>query len=418
MKKNIENFILMLIIILGSIGIIMVYSSTVNSPEMDNIYIKQMIAFFVGFACILIMRKFSYKVLEELSILFYIISVMLLIGLHFAGIEINGSKRWYDLGLFYFQPVEFAKPAVILFLALLLEKYDRMMFAFVTVIIVVILVLIQPDAGSSFLFFPVLVMMLYVSRVNTRWITFIIPFMCIIVLTLFAESYLNVRSSTIINIKYLVYPLIVTVIIYFLFKEVSSIDKNIRIKHFILITVMLWCSIGTGIVGSRVLRGYQKKRIISFLMPELDPLGAGYNIRQSLMAVGSGKIFGKGLFSGTQTQLGFLPVRHNDFIFATIAEELGLLGSVAVLLLLVLLLWQIIRIMEITDELGGRLIAAGIFSLIFSQVILNIGVTLGLLPVIGIQLPFISYGGTGLVSFMIMIGILLNINRKTGIIGK
>ncbi len=418
MRKSIEKIIIITTILLGIWSIIMVLSTTINSPNLNSLYIKQTGAFFIGLMIMLIMRNFSFEILEEMSLLFFIVTIFMLVGVLVFGPEINGSRRWFNLGIFYFQPVEFAKLAVILFLAVIIEKYDRLIYGIIPVLIVMILVMSQPDAGSSILFLPVLAMMLLVSRVNTEWMIFALPYTVIMAMSLLLECYLNVRSNSLMSSKNIIYPLLVTGIIYFIFREMKNINRHIKFKKLILAIMLFWISFGAGILGSNVLKVYQKKRIVAFLIPSLDPLGTGYNIRQSLLAVGSGKVLGRGLFGGTQTQLGFLPVRHTDFIFASVAEELGLIGASIMLFLIGLLLWQILKIIERTEHMGGKLIAAGIFALMLTQVIMNLGVTLGMLPVIGIQLPFVSYGGTGMVLFMTMIGILLNINKRTEILGK
>jgi rod shape determining protein RodA len=377
-----------------------------------------MAAFFIGLIVMLALRNFSYKILEELSPLFYIIMVLMLIGVLLFGAEINGSRRWFHVGFFYFQPVELAKIAVILFLSAILSRSNNLIGSLVSVFIIVGLVAVEPDAGSSFLFLPILLMMLIISNINTRWIMFLAPYALLTVFSVFLECYCSVRAESLVNVKNLIYPLAISIVLYIVYLEAKTINKFLKTKFAVWMIALFWMSIGAGIMGANMLKGYQKKRIISFLVPELDPLGAGYNVRQSLLAVGSGRFFGKGLFEGTQTQLGFLPVRHTDFIIASVGEELGFAGAVTMLLLLVILLWQILRIIERTEDMSGRLIAGGIFAVILTQIVMNVGVTLGILPVIGVQLPFVSYGGTGMVVFMAMIGIVLNINKKTEIIGQ
>ncbi len=418
MRKKIENIILVITLFLGMLSIVMVLSSTINSADFQTLYIKQTFAVFIGVAIMFILRSFPYKILEELSPLFYFVSVLLLIGVLVFGVEIHGGRRWFNFGVFHFQVVEFVKFSMIMFLALIIGKYNRLLYAFIPTVIVMALVTVQPDAGSAILFIPVLAMMLEVAPVNTNWMVIALPYAGIAVVTLFLESYLSVKSLSLLNLKYMLYPLIASVIIYFIFMEARKVLKYLNLKYLLWLIFLFWISSGAGILGSNFLKMYQKKRIISFMIPELYPLGVGYNIRQSLLAIGSGRIFGKGLFGGTQTQLGFLPVRHTDFIFATISEELGIWGAIAILSFIGILLWQILRIMERTEDLSGRLIAGGIFALIFAQVVLNTGVTLGLLPVIGVQFPLVSYGGTGMVLFMALIGVLLNINRRTEIIGR
>jgi len=417
MRKQIENIILACVIILGVWSIVSVVSATLNSPDYSNIYIKQIAAFIIGLLLMFILKMFSFKILEELSPVFYFLSVLMLVTVLVSGTEIHGGRRWFDLGFFYFQPAEFAKFSVILFLGYILQKYNSILYSAIAVFAAGFLVLIQPDAGSSVPFAIIFCAMLGISRINTRWMGYIIPAVLIAAVTLFAELYLNVNASTLINWKFILIPVAFSLLLFLFFREAKQVKKGLKWSGFALSLLVLWFSMGAGLGATTMLKGYQKKRIISFLIPELDPLGTGYNTRQSLLATGSGRLIGKGLFNGTQTQLGFLPVKHTDFIFASIAEELGFAGSVIMLFIITLLLWQIIRVIERSEDYGGRLIATGIFALILTHVVMNLGVTLGLLPVIGIQLPFVSYGGTGMVIFMAMIGVILNINKRTEIIG-
>jgi rod shape determining protein RodA len=162
-------------------------------------------------------------------------------------------------------------------------------------------------------------------------------------------------------------------------------------------------------VGWRLMQAYQKQRIISFLNPTADPLGAGYNLIQSIVAVGAGQLFGRGLGRGTQAQLMFLPERHSDFIFATIGEEFGFLGGMVLIFLIGFLLWQILRIGHSSRDRLGFLISLGIFSLLIGQTLINIGMNLGILPITGVTLPLVSYGGSSLVATMISLGIIANI---------
>lgn len=161
--------------------------------------------------------------------------------------------------------------------------------------------------------------------------------------------------------------------------------------------------------GWRFLQPYQQQRILSFLNPMADPLGAGYNLIQSVVAVGAGQLFGRGLGKGTQAQLMFLPERHSDFIFASIAEEFGFLGSLILILITGFLLWKILEIAQSSRDRLGFLTSIGIFSLLFSQIMINIGMNLGLLPITGITLPLVSYGGSSLVATLISLGIVSNI---------
>ena len=418
MKKNTDIILVISTLFLGLWGVLMVMSTTINTANMGNIYIKQAAALLIGFMVLVILRNLSYKILEEMSFVLYLFAVIALLLVFITGVRIHGGKRWLHLGFLYLQPVEFAKVAVILFIANIIEKKKNIMAGIAAVAVIIFMVMAQPDAGSAMLFVPVFLGMLAVSHYDIKWIYFTLPFVFISGCTLLLESYLNIKSNSLIHYKSLIVAVAVSALAYFVFTELKKINKYMKLSVFIFTMSLLWISLGVGIMGADKLRDYQKKRIVSFLAPDIDPLGAGYNTMQSILAVGSGKILGKGLFAGTQTQLGFLPVNHTDFIFASVAEELGFAGAFIMLFMLCVIMWQTMNIFNRSEDYGGRLIAAGIFSLIFTQTFLNTGVVLGLAPVIGIQLPFVSSGGSGMVAMCALIGILLNINQHTEIIGE
>jgi len=179
--------------------------------------------------------------------------------------------------------------------------------------------------------------------------------------------------------------------------------------YFISIIAIFISGVASSYVVNHSLKEYQKKRLVAFINPRIDPLNTGYNIIQSEIAIGSGRIFGKGLFSGTQSQLGFIPARHTDFIFSLIAEEMGFIFSLAVIGLYILLLWRIINVVKVSSDKYGALIAVGVLAMFSFYVIINIGMTLRLMPVTGLPLPFLSYGGSSIVSSIMAIGILLSI---------
>ncbi len=417
MKKQTEIIIIAAVMVLGVVGIVMIFSVTSSTAGLKNLYIKQLIAFSLGVITLLFLRNISYKILVELSPILYGVCVILLIFVLMFGTRIHGSRRWLELGIFHVQPVEIAKLAVILFCARLLSKNRGVVTTSLPVLVVGGLVVVQPDAGSALIFVPVLVGMLLASKKNTRGLIWSFPFIFIGGGIIFLESYLSVNNQTLFSFKYFLILMGITGVIYLVYREFSKVNKTLTIVHYFIVVLFLWISVGGGLGISRALRDYHKRRIVSFIQPDIDPLGTGYNTRQSLLAVGSGRLAGKGLMEGTQTQLGFLPVRHTDFIFASLAEELGFIGCLIVLGGLGVLIWQLINITERTEDYTARLIGTGMFSLIISQMSINIGVALGLLPVIGMQLPFISYGGSGMITFMAGMGILLNINKRAGIIG-
>ncbi len=392
-------------------------SAGLNYPGHQHLYIKQALAAAGGFLLLFIFKNFSYKFLEELSPFFYIITLILLFLVLLYGSRVHGSIRWFNLGLFSFQPSEFSKFAFIIFTAYLLQRKNSILIPFLVMLSVTSLIIVQPDAGTALLFLPVFIGMLSVSRLNLKWLGGIIILGMVALTSLFLQSYLYFKGSTLIQLRYLLIPFVISSVAVALFGEARKVNKKLSYRLLAVILFLFWTAAGTGLAAAVSLKEYQRKRIVSFMIPELDPMGVGYSTRQSLLAVGSGRFGGKGLFRGTQIQLGFLPARHNDFIFAAIAEETGFIGSLTLLFILGLLALQMIKIINRTEDYGGRLVAAGVFSLFISQVAVNIFVVTGLMPVMGVQLPFVSYGGSGLVLFFILTGLILNVNRRSEVIG-
>ncbi len=259
----------------------------------------------------------------------------------FAGHAVQGSSRWFNLGIISFQPAEFADIIVIFILARFfalrrgeINIWKNILLSFVYALIPILLIAKEPDLGSALIIFIIWLGMLFLSNVNKK--IFIYIFLIFSALSVFSWRF--------------------------------------------------------------VLKDYQKNRILTFVNPRLDPKGKGYNVQQAIISVGSGGLVGTGLGRGLQSQLRFLPERQTDFIFASAAEELGLLGSAVILVLYFLLLYRILIIYGRSRDDLGRFIVAGVFFMILGQCVINIGMNIGLLPVTGIPLPFISYGGSSLIT--------------------
>ncbi|MBI4650980.1 rod shape-determining protein RodA, partial [Candidatus Desantisbacteria bacterium] len=254
----------------------------------------------------------------------------------------------------------------------------------------VIIILKQPDMGTALTFFPILLSMLYISGTPSLYIFLLIsPLLSFILYNWF--------------FLWLLYLALIGGILWW--KLPSRIDAIIG-----------WgINLGTGILGHKLwglLKYYQKRRILAFLDPELDPLGSGYHLIQSKIAIGSGGFWGKGYMSGTQTRLNFLPAQHTDFIFSVIGEELGFIGSMFVISAFALIILRGTDIASKAKDLYGILIATGIISVLSFHILINIGMTIGIMPITGIPLPFLSYGGSSLLGFMIMTALLINIGMR------
>lgn len=342
-------------IILSLIGLMMIYSTGLSSPATSNLWLRQLLFFGIGLAGLIIFASIDYRTLRRGSTFFYLLSLLLLAGVLIFGLEIRGSSRWFSLGFFNFQPSEFSKFALLIIMAKfmqgsapLLVKFRYVLTSAALALIPAFLIMLEPDLGSAFMHIAIWLGLLLVSPMPKR---------------------------------YLLYLLII----------------------FLIVGAVAW---------QFFLADYQKDRVLSFLNPTADPLGRGYNVIQSMVAVGAGGVFGRGLARGLQSQLKFLPERQTDFIFASTVEELGILGGGLILLLFLFLFYKMIKIISHARDAFGTYLASGIFFLLLVQTVVNIAMNLGLLPVTGVTLPFLSYGGSSLVITMWFMGILQNISRK------
>jgi rod shape determining protein RodA len=304
-----------------------------------------------GYVC----WSLNYKLWDRFVWLLYAVNILLLIGLVILGRKVSGAASWFSLGIMRFQPSEIAKLLFIVTFAGYLSRYRQdlnrlsyLIIAFVQFIFPFVLIMLQPDLGTGSVFVAVFFCMLYVAGVDLL-------------------------------------TLIVSILVF----------------------------VSGGVAGAAfVLKGYQIRRLTSFLDPENDPLGSGYQLMQSKVAVGSGGLFGKGFFHGTQAKMGFLPASHSDFIFSAFCEQAGMIGALVVLGLFLWMLMRIAKIGSKAEDLFAVYITAGIFMMIAFQTALNIGMTVGLVPITGVPLPFVSYGGSSLLTNACAIGLLLNISVR------
>lgn len=354
--RNIEWGILVCTILLIIIGLIALFSATQNS-NYDELK-KQIIWLAISIPVMIAVILIDYEFFAKISPFLYGISVILLIGVLFTE-PINGATSWYSIGPFTIQPAEFAKIAVVLFTADVIVKiqkkgkYEMNRFLklgiiLLTVAVPVLFIIKQPDYGTALAFLFALIFMLFVAGVDK---------------------------------KYIITAILLVVII-------------VPIAYFF------------------ILPEHAKTRIDVYLNPDLDPRGAGYNIIQSKLAVGAGQILGMGLLKGNQTQLGYLYPKTTDFIFAVIGEEMGFVVAGAVIILYVVLITKAIYVAKTAKNDLGSYIAAGIAGIFFFHMMENIGMTMGLLPITGIPLPFVSYGGSSMLTNCILIAILLNISGR------
>lgn len=420
-------FTAMIVVIL--FGVIGLFSLVYKNP--GNIYagivIKQTGAFLVGLLGIFFYLQFNYPTLKKYALPFYSFSIILLILVLLVGTKIRGVRSWFMAGPLSFQPSELAKLCFIICMAKYIEgtssweTWKDLRGPFFFFCVPVLLILFQPDFGSTLVFFPVALAMLYMGRGKAKNILVIVFVAAIASIVLLARMYIglkgnflhdaigNVLSKTNIMAVFLVG---VFLLLFFVYQLLKYFKYSFKIKSILGMLGVIAAGVAGGSLFESFLKEYQKKRLVVFLDPYIDPLGAGYNIIQSKIAVGSGGLFGKGLFSATQSRLGFLPEQHTDFIFSVICEEFGFAGGLLILILLGIIVWRgLIIVNQARDEFGA-LVATGIVTMFAFHIFLNIGMTLGIMPITGVPLPLVSYGGTSLLMNMFAIGILLNIRMK------
>ena len=398
--KKLDWYLIIIVIMLCAVGLVAIYSANAGIDEQDQVdnFHKQIIWLGLGIIIAVIMIMIPTKVLYAFAYMIYSISLLglILVLLYGSG---ETAKRWISLGGIGFQPSEFVKIAIVIALARYLSqckiqnnKLKDFIVVFAMVAIPVYFVKEQPDLGTSLVFLSLIIPLLYFAGIQPFTLFVLIsPFLSIV--TSFQFIFFLCWMLIIIGVLYLSQKRLVVVIGLFL--------ANIAVG---LITPELWAN----------LKPYQQQRIKILFDPQQDAGKTGYQVIQSMNAIGSGGIKGKGFLKGTQTQLRFLPEQNTDFIFSVLGEEFGFIGISAVLLLFFLLINRLISIAVNARNQFETLVVIGFASIILFHVFVNTGMTVNLMPVTGLPLPFLSYGGSFLITVMAMIGIILNIDYKRG----
>jgi rod shape determining protein RodA len=364
-NKTMFDFLLpVAVFLLSGFGLLIIYSATKFSmPDgvTDPMYYlkKQGYGLIAAAVLFVVIQFFNYRIIQKLWWVFFLINILILGAVLAFGYEVHGSKSWIDLKLFGIQPSELAKILMVISVAALLSKWPRekenkvglkkVALSFFAAIVSMLMVLLQPDYGTALIFFTAYMGMLFISGANFLY-------------------FLGILTAT-----------------------VGGFFAAIKIG---------------------LIKQYQLDRILVFLKPDIQKEGIGYNLFQSKLAIGSGGLWGKGLFLGKQTNLSYVPEHHTDFIFSVIGEEIGFFGAAFVILVLALIVWRCFYIASKAQNSFGSLIASGIGFIILTQVVINIGMTIGIMPIIGIPLPFLSYGSSNLISIFIGIGLVENVYFK------
>jgi len=350
---KIDKVLFLAVLFLVVIGLITIYSISYSGRGADFINFKKQVIFAgAGFMMMFFAASVDYRILKNYSGVLYVGTVLLLAAVLFLGNTTRGTTGWFNLGYFSLQPAEFAKVVMIIVLGKCLSEmgnYSRItkkiLVSGLYTALPVGLILLQPDLGSA----------------------------------------------------------VVIMFIWFCLMCVFGFKKKQTISFLALGAVVFVAS------WFFVLDDYQKERIDTFVNPQSDPLDSGYNVIQSMVAVGSGGLWGKGLGYGSQSQLNFLPEKHTDFIFAVIAEEMGFIGGALVIILFAIVFYRLLAIAEEAQDNFGKLMVLGTVFLLFFHMLINIGMNMGIMPGTGIPLPFVSYGGSSLVSFLLIIGIIQSV---------
>ena len=403
---NIDKVSILLYGLLMLFGWINIYASQYNEDtaivlDFSSRYGKQLlfigIACFVAFLTLIIDWKFYYS----LSYLFYLSIILLLIGVLFKGNVTGGATSWFEIGIFKFQPSEFAKFTT----ALALAKYYNNLHVkrislqdklktYAIIILPFLLIILQNDLGTA-LVYAAFILVLYREGLSGNILIFGIILAILFILTLVIEK--TILISIIFGISVILYLL----------------SKRKKKELLLILGVLISCTsfiFSVDYIFNDILETHQRKRINILLGKEFDPHGAGYNLIQSKIAIGSGGISGKGFLNGTQTRFDFVPEQSTDFIFCTIGEEWGFLGSLFFMILFVGLLVRVLFLAERQRSNFSRIYGYSVATILFMHFVINIGMTIGLIPVIGIPLPFISYGGSSLIGFTILLFIFLNLD--------
>ncbi len=356
--RHIDFTLIFLVLGLCILGLLVIYSSTYQESlkyGVMQITKKQFLHILTGLFFCFLVAIIDYHEIVKIAIPLYFFSLIMLIYVIIGGKDSGGSRRWIQILGQEFQPAELAKITLIIFLTDFLNR--------------------QRDKISNFLYFSLPLL-----------------FAGIFMLLIYKQPDLG------------------TAIVFFAITVFMIFVAGISWKYIMVAFLAL---ISLFPITWSFLKDYQKNRLLLFINPEKDPLGAGYNIIQSKVAIGSGGIFGKGLFAGIQSQLKFLPAQHTDFVFAVIGEELGFIGAILLISLFAILLWKGIRIAQEAPDLLGTFMATGVTSFLFTHILINIGMSMGLIPATGLPLPFVSHGGTFMVTNFVGIGLLLNIHLRS-----
>jgi len=416
LKQTIDWRVILCYIVLVFIGCVSIYAA-IQAREPASIFDdssgKQLLWFGISTVfAVIVLFALNPKFWEAIAPLSYVLVVILLIVVRFVSSDVKGSHSWFDLGPIRFQPAEVSKITTSLMLALVMSmqgfKISKTADFFKVVAVIgvpMLAILLENETGSALVYIGYL-FVLYREGLSGWWIVAFGMAILLFILTLTTSRWTAMIVLGIVCLLYCVLALRNAQ------RRSRIIRRNIILRALGGFAAGVILIFATDIIFHKVLHDYQRGRIEVLLGLKEDPAGVGYNVRQSMIAIGSGGFFGKGFLNGTQTTFGFVPEQSTDFIFCTIGEEWGFFGCLVVILLYVYLIYRIVQSADKSRESFTRIYGYCVASCLFMHLFINIGMTIGLMPVIGIPLPMLSYGGSSLLAFTLQIFIFLALNRQ------
>ena len=422
-----DYFLFFAVLILIFIGILFIYSSGFDQYGMmqSKEYTRQIFFAITGLILLIAMIVIDYRKFRQWSPFLYLGLLLVLVYTLVFGKNVKGARSWLGIGDFGVQPSEFGKIIFILYLARYLEtsskvaELKRFIKGMFIMLIPIGLILLQPDLGSASVYIPIFLVMCYMAGLPKRYIFYLLGIGCLtVVMAILPVWELKIYQQQIPFLK-----IFRDFRLRLLIRGFMSVITLISVAGYILfrtkyfyglayIFSIITISLGASALCAKVLKEYQVMRLIVFLNPEVDPRGSGWNIIQSKIAIGSGNLLGQGFLQGTQSHYRFLPEQSTDFIFSILSEEWGFVGCLFVFALFVLIFIRGLIIVRNTTNVYGYYVSIGIVFMIFFHFIINVGMVMGVMPITGIPLMFLSYGGSSLWTAMTGIGLLMGVNLR------
>ena len=433
LKKSRMDWVLFIsVLILLAVGTMAVLSSVAALPQQARILRVQFIAVPIGLAVFSAAWSLNYQVYQDQWKFVYGFLLVFLAGVLFFGVVDKGARSWYRFPFFSLQPSEFARVGIILVLANFLDKrinkireLKTVLGAFALCLPVFFLLIKQPDFSAILITFPVVLLMLFASGASLFHLSIILGYAFIsalfpvlwTVITLNPELMDSALTGYFFQLSTSVWGAVsfvagVSLLAWLLWQLSARLYANVSGAYCAGAALVLIFGFFSGVLVKNQMKEYQQKRLEVFFSPESDPRGAGYNLLQARIAIGSGGIFGRGVFSGTQSRLGFVPERHTDFILAVVGEEMGFLGMTLVAVLYAVIMRRLMQCARLARDRFGYLVSCGIFGMFLVYFCINFGMILGLAPVAGVPLPLLSYGGSNLVATLMALGIAESIYAR------